>query len=225
MRRHRVRTAAVLTGVALTTSLLSFTAAPAPGSTTTPVSARWVIEPSRFPGVAAVARIFPAYRGGGREFLGGRQASTTTDDCLGYELSGVQPRAGRTAHYYARGGQSPFFSGGTSVVVSVSDYRRPKRAQAALDEQRAAVEACYGRHLDPDGYGVTYTALDVPDLAQDQFAFRYITHDVGVGRDWFISTYAREGRFLLQARVQRDRDAPAVRPAFRLARAGVRAVS
>ena len=191
---------------------------------TTATTARPDVAASRFPTVNAVARIFPAYRGGGREFFRSTQISTTSDDCVGFVMASVQPRAGKVANYLARGGQSPFFTGGTSVVVTVHDLRRPKLAQAALDEQRADVESCYGRH-EEDGYGTTYTALDVPRLAQDQFAYRFITHDPNVGGDWFVSAYAREGRFLVEARLQRDRNAPATRPAFQLARASVRALS
>jgi hypothetical protein len=190
----------------------------------TPAAARADISTSRYPSVPAVARIFPAYRGGSIDFFPGRQFSTISD-CVYSDLGSTQPRAGKTASYRAGGGRDAFFSGGTHVVVTLHDFRKPKRAQAALDEHRANVEACYGSNIDADGYGVTYTALAAPDLAQDGFAFRSITHDAYTGRDWFLTTFMRQGRFLVEARLQRDKDAPTTRTGFQLARAAVRAAS
>ena len=182
------------------------------------------LSPSRFPTVQAVARIFPEYRGGTREFFGGRQLSVTTDDCLYQDLADTQPRAGSTASYANRRGESPFFAGGTNAVVSVWDFRKPKRAQAALDEHRATIESCYGRHVD-GGFESTLSPLTAPDLAQDQFSYRVVSGDTNVGRDWFVFTYARERRFLVLTFLQRDRSAPGAESAFRLARASIRAVS
>lgn len=189
-----------------------------------PASAGSDISPSRFPSLRAVARIFPEYRGGMREFIGGRQLSVTADDCLYLDLAATQPRAGRTASYANRRRESPFFAGGTNAVVAVYDFRRPKRAQAALDEERDTIESCYGRH-DDGGYGTTFSPLDAPSLAQDEFSYRRVSRDASTGRDWFIFTYLRERRFLVLNFLQRDRNAPAARQAFRLARASVRAVS
>lgn len=182
------------------------------------------ISPSRFPTVKAVARIFPAYRGGTRELLRSRQLSVIADDCLYQDLAAVQPRAGRTAAYSDRRMESPFFSGGTNAVVAVYDFRKPRRAQAAFDEQREAVESCYGRHVD-GGYKTTFTRLTAPRLAQDEFSYRLVSRDPNTGRDWLLFTYMRERRFLVLNFLQRDRDAPLARSAFRLARASIRAVS
>lgn len=183
------------------------------------------LSPSRYPSVQAVARIFPDYRGGTRELLGGRQLSLAGADCRTVDVAGTQPRAGGVATYFARGGDDPFFSGDTSVVVALYDFRRPKRAQAALDEERDTVQGCYGPNFDEDGYGATFSSLAAPELADDRFAYRYISHDANTGDDFFVQVYFRRGRFLGAAFLQRDRSAPSAAAAFRLARAAVRSAS
>jgi hypothetical protein len=183
------------------------------------------LAPSRYPSVAAVARIFPEYRGGERIILGQRQLSVTSSDCQYLDVAATQPRKGRTAGYFGRNGQSTFFTGGTGVSVSLYDFRLPRRAQAALDEQRDTISNCYGPNIDAEGYGVTYSSLEAPSLADDRFAYQYITHDANVGRDWFVTVWFRQGRFLGEARLQRDRNAPAATAGFALARTAIRAAN
>ncbi|WP_457189551.1 hypothetical protein [Nocardioides sp. P5_E3] len=183
------------------------------------------VSPARYPNVEEVARIFAVYRGGRREFLGGRQLSLTSADCQYLDLADTQPRAGRVANYIARRGGDPFFTGGTSVGVALYDFRKPKRAQTALDEQRDTISSCYGPNFDGDGYGNTYRRLAAPNLADDQFAYRQINHDVNTGNDWFNYVYFRQGRFLGIASLQRDRSAPSASAAFDLARAAVRSAT
>jgi hypothetical protein len=223
-------TAAIRVGlVALLLAVTSVLAATPAGAGTTDVTARSrpgdALSPSRYPSVTAIARIFPEYRGGERIILGQRQLSVTSSDCQYLDVAATQPRKGRTAGYFGRGGQSTFFNGGTGVSVSLYDFRLPRRAQAALDDQRDTIGNCYGPNIDDDGYGVTYSSLEAPNLADDRFAYRYITHDANVGRDWFVTVWFRQGRFLGEARLQRDRNAPAATAGFALARSANRAAN
>ena len=184
------------------------------------------VHASRFPSVHAIARIFPASRGGRRAFLPGRQLSLTTSDCLYWDLASTQPRAGSTASYSDRNGEAPYFYGGASPVVSLYDFRKPKRAQAALDEQRNTIESCYGRQSEGDGYASIFSRLDAPTtIGQDRFSYREVNVDVNTGRDWTVYTFAREGRFLVLSFVQHDRRAPTAKSAFLLARLSVSSLS
>lgn len=183
------------------------------------------IPPSRYPSIDTVAGLFPDYRGGRRELLRGRQLSLTSVTCRGVDMASTQPRAGGSAIYNDRRGQSPYFTGGTSAAVGLYDFRKPKRAQAALEEERDTIRGCYGPNFDDYGYGTTYQRLAVPGLADDQFAYRQISHDVNTGNDWFVHVYFRQGRFLGVATLQRDRSAPSATAGFDLARAAVRASS
>ena len=198
-------------------------AAPANSSSAAPLARADVTE-ARFASVAQVARVFSDYRRGDRQVFRSRQLSVTDPaDCIGFIVGEVQPRAGGTASYNARDGESPFFKGGTGIHISVHEYATPARAQTSLDEQRTTIEACYGTHMD-GGYGTRWERLAAPDLGQDEFAYRRIAIDARTGRDWFASALVRSGRFLVETNLQRDRNAPAAPPAFHLARISAKAL-
>ncbi|WP_107767905.1 hypothetical protein [Nocardioides terrigena] len=197
--------------------------AQAPATATAVPASRAVVAAADVPSVAAVARVIPYYRGGGREvWRASFPQVVDTDDCVTYTNAQVRSRGGKLASYTLQGGQIAYFSRKTSVTSAVVEYAKPTRAQAALEEQKAHIKTCLGNHSD-DLSGKEWSLARTPaKFGQDAFTYRLITSDPASGRDWFVHTVARQGRRLVSVGLQRDHNVPATQPAFQLLAAALR---
>lgn len=183
---------------------------------------------SDFPSVGEVARHYPYYRGGSLDLFRPSRARVDlpTADCVGYEPSRVRVRTSRVADYVMRDGELAYFHGLSDPTVAVYVFGSARAAARSLRELRAALEVCAGRHGD-DEYAVTYRRVPMPRLGglDDRLAYRRTTDQAGLGLDYSAEAWVRRGRVLVDARVQRDPSAPALRPLFGLTRAALAAAS
>lgn len=179
---------------------------------------------SDFPTIGAVAKQYPHFRGGSVDlFRSSRQATDLPSaDCTGYDTSSVRVQRSRIADYLMRGGETAYFQGLADPTVAVYLYATPAGAAGALAELRHELGRCWGTHGD-SSYAVTYQSRPMPKLGADRLAYRRTTQQAGMGKDYAAETWVRDGRFLVNTRVQLDPAPPRLQPLYGLSRAAVAA--
>jgi hypothetical protein len=175
-----------------------------------------------FLSVSQVAAQYPQFRGGERSLLPGQQPLLRhSGDCIGYDLAMTPPQSARFATYTMGYGDS-HFSGHSSMYSGVYLFRSRRAAGRAFDELLAATRHCWGRHVTSGGFGKSLSELRMPRAGHESFAYRLTVHDPDIGKDLFVQTWVRKGRYLVNVAVERDRKAPAAKPAYRLSRTAAR---
>ncbi len=175
-----------------------------------------------FLSVAQVAAQYPQFRGGDRSLLPGQWPLWRhSGDCIGYDWTATQPDSARFATY-AMGSADAHFVGHSSMYSGVYLFPSRRAAGRALDELLAATRHCWGRHVTSGGFGKSLSRLRMPRARHEAFAYRLTVHDPDIGNDRFVQTWVRKGRYLVNVAVERDRKAPAAKPAYRLSRTAAR---
>lgn len=175
-----------------------------------------------FLSVSQVAAQYPHFRGGGRSVLPGQQLLIRpSSDCIGYDPTTTSPRSARIAKYTMGSGDA-HFNGNSSMYSGVYLFRSPRAAGLAFDEILASTRNCWGRHVTDGGYGKTLSHLRMPRTGSESLAYRLTVHAPDIHKDRFVQTWVHRGRYLVNVAVERDRTAPAAKPAYRLSRTAVR---
>ena len=164
------------------------------------------VHPADLPSVTQTASSYPFLEGGGREVNRNRQLAVRTADCLTLE-NGPRAASGRWAFYLLADGSVPYFAGDDDPSVFVYKFGSLAGARAALGDERSSIRHCEGSATDDDGYRVTSHEIDVPRLGAARIAHREVVRQPatsGSDRDYFLSVWVRDGRYLVETRAQKD---------------------
>jgi hypothetical protein len=164
------------------------------------------VQPGDLPSATQTASIYPFLEGGSREVNRNRQLAVRTADCLAWE-NGPRAASGRWAYYLLADGSMPYFAGYDDPSVFVYKFDSLAGARAAMGDEQSSIRHCEGSATDDDGYRVTSHEVDVPRLGGARIAHREVVRQPassGSDRDYFLSVWVREGRYLVEARAQKD---------------------
>lgn len=172
---------------------------------------------------AEAASLYAGLRGGTREAFINPYISIRTEDCLAW-TSGPTARHGRWAYYTGKDGTSPYVKGLPDPVVFVYKFATVRAAKGAYRVTRESIVGCYAVVSDDDttieAHGIT-----VPPLGDARLGYR--EHETVSGKeheDRFLTIWVREGRYLVETRIQQQDVAPAKRPAVRFTNVTLRRV-
>lgn len=216
VRNIRRATGAALVCVAVVSSLLASHTAVAAG--------RAGVRAGDLPSTAQVARIYDYLEGGSREVHRSRHINVRSRDCLHF-INAPSAASGRWAYYLLSNGEMPFFVGLDDPGIFVYEFDRAAGAKRGFAIQRRAIRRCEGTSRG-GGSRVRSREVAIPTLGDARVAHRELRKQATGSnrRDYFVEVWVREGRYLLNAGAQTDRETPALRPVLSLAGVTLRKV-
>ena len=203
--------------IAATTILLA-TASTVSAAATVPPEDK--VVNSDLPTVAEVAEIYPVFEGGDRSVRRNRTPDTPTKNCLYYRQP-VEAAHGKWSSYTDADGGMPYFDGYEDPGAFVYKFETRRKARTAYRVVRRHHVRCEGRYEDADGSVRTRKVIDVPEIGQQHFAIRTYLRTPNALTTWSysreLSIWFRQGRYLVEARVQAESYKPHRAKAFAFA--------